>query len=103
LTRATGSVTLRVNLVGAQSNTPINFNIAVVAGETTAVDGTHYSAIAGSGTIPANSSFGTVTIQLLNPGVSSSTARDLVLELVGNATTKASVNYSKVGLRISQL
>jgi hypothetical protein len=103
LTRATGSVTLRVNLVGAQSNTPINFNIAVVAGETTAVDGTHYSAITGSGTIPANSSFGTVTIQLLNPGVSSSTARDLVLELVGNATTKASVNYSKVGLRISQL
>jgi len=103
LTRATGNVTLRVNLVGAQSNTPINFNLAVVTGETTAIAGTHYTAITGTGTIPANSSFGTVTIQILNPGVSSSTPGDLVLELVGNATTKASVNYAKVGLRISQL
>jgi len=102
LTRAIGTVTLRVNLVGAQSSTPINFDF-VVAGESTAVAGTHYTAATGSGTIPANSSFGTVTINILNPGVSSTTPRDLVLQLVDNSKIKASLNYAKVGLRISQL
>ncbi len=102
LTRATGTVTLRVNLVGAQKSTATDFDF-VVAGESTAVPGTHFTAITGKGTIPANSSFGTVTITILNPGVSSTTARDLVLQLVDNASIKASVNYAKVGLRISQL
>lgn len=102
ISRTTATVTLRVNLVGAQSSTPINFDY-IVAGESTAVAGTHYTAVTGSGTIPANSSFGTVTINLLNPGVSSTTSKDLVLQLVDNASSKASINYSKVGLRISQL
>ena len=48
LTRATGTVTLRVNLVGAQSSTPISFDY-VVASESTAVAGTHYTAITGKG------------------------------------------------------
>jgi hypothetical protein len=87
ITRATGTVTLRVNLVGAQKSTATDFDF-VVASEST---------------IPANSSFGTITITILNPGVSSTTARDLVLQLVDNASIKASVNYAKVGLRISQL
>jgi hypothetical protein len=102
LTRATGTVTLRVNLVGAQRATATDFDF-VVASESTATAGTHYTAITGKGTIPANSSFGTVTITILNPGVSSTTARDLVLQLVDNSSIKASVNYAKVGLRISQL
>lgn len=102
LTRTTGTVTLRVNLVGAQSSTPISFDY-VVASESTATPGTHYTAITGKGTIPANSSFGTIDIAILNPGVSSTTARDLVLQLVDNSSIKASVNYAKVGLRISQL
>ncbi len=102
ISRTTTSVTLRVNLVGAQSSTPIDFDY-VVAGESTAVAGTHYSTTTGKGTIPANSSFGTVTINLLNPGVSSSTPKDLVLQLVDNSSSKASVNYAKVGLRISQI
>lgn len=102
ITRATGTVTLRVNLVGAQKSTATDFDF-VVAGESTAVPGTHFTAITGKGTIPANSSFGTVTITILNPGVSSTTARDLVLQLVDNSSIKASLNYAKVGLRISQL
>ena len=102
ITRATGTVTLRVNLVGAQRATATDFDF-VVAGESTAVAGTHYTAITGKGTIPANSSFGTVTVTILNPGVSSTTARDLVLQLVDNSSIKASVNYAKVGFRISQL
>ncbi len=102
ITRATGTVTLRVNLVGAQKSTATDFDF-VVASESTATAGTHYTAITGKGTIPANSSFGTITITILNPGVSSTTARDLVLQLVDNASIKTSVNYAKVGLRISQL
>jgi hypothetical protein len=102
ITRATGTVTLRVNLVGAQKSTATDFDF-VVASESTATAGTHYTAITGKGTIPANSSFGTITITILNPGVSSTTARDLVLQLVDNASIKASTNYAKVGLRISQL
>jgi hypothetical protein len=102
LTRATGTVTLRVNLVGAQRSTDTDFDF-VVAGESTATAGTHFTAFTGKGTIPANSSFGTITITILNTGVSSTTARDLVLQLVDNSSIKASVNYAKVGLRISQL
>ena len=102
LTRQTGSITLRVNLVGAQKSTATDFDVIVVAGESTAIAGTHYTAIAGKGSIPANSSFGTVTVTILDPGATTGT-RDLVLQLVNNASISASLNYSKVGLRISQL
>jgi len=96
LTRATGTVSLRVNLVGAQRSTATTFNF-VVASESTAVAGTHYTALSGTGNIPAFSSFGTVTITLLNPGVSSATPVDLVLELVNSPDIKVSPNYAKVG------
>jgi hypothetical protein len=102
ITRATGTVSLRVNLVGAQRSTATTFNY-VVASESTAVAGTHYTALSGTGTIPAFSSFGTVTVTILNPGTASTTARNLVLELVNSADIKVSTNYAKVGLRISQL
>ncbi len=102
LTRATTSVSLRVNLVGAQRSTATNFTFKV-ATESTAVAGTHYTALTGTGTIPAFSSFGTVTVTFINPGVSSATPVDLVLELVNSPDIKVSPNYAKVGLRISQL
>jgi hypothetical protein len=102
ITRATTSVSLRVNLVGAQRSTATNFTFKV-ATESTAVAGTHYTALTGTGTIPAFSSFGTVTVTILNPGTASTTARDLVLELVNSPDIKVSPNYAKVGLRISQL
>ena len=102
LTRATSTVSLRVNLVGAQRSKATTFNY-VVASESTAVAGTHYTALSGTGTIPAFSSFGTVTVTLRNPGVSSATPVDLVLELVNSADINVSTNYAKVGLRISQL
>lgn len=101
LTRSTGTVSLRVNLVGAQSKTDTNFDYIVAASESTAVAGKHYAAITGKGVIPANSSFGTVTVTILNPGAGTGSV-DLVLQLVDNASIAASVNYSKVGLRIAQ-
>ncbi|HET9746819.1 MAG TPA: hypothetical protein VFP97_13980 [Chitinophagaceae bacterium] len=101
LTRSTGTVELRVNLVGAQRSTPTNFTYQVVGAETTAVAGTHYTNPSGTGTIPANSSFGLITIQILNPGASTG-SKILVLELTDSPDAKVSVNYSKVGLSISQ-
>ena len=102
LTKATGTVSLRVNLVGAQRSTATTFNY-VVASESTAVAGTHYTAPTGTGTIPAFSSFGTVTITILSPAASSATPVDLVLQLVNSADINVSTNYAKVGLRIAQL
>jgi Domain of unknown function (DUF4843) len=103
LTRSTGTFNLRVNLIGAQRSTATNFSYQVVTSETTAIAGTHYTSLSGTGTIPANSSFGTISVPLLNPGVSSTTPVVLVMELVSNADAKASLNYGKIGFRISQL
>jgi len=101
ITRSSGSFTIRVNLVGPQRNVDTEFAYRVVAAESTAVAGTHYSAFSGTGTIPANSSFGTITVNVLNPGPSSGSVL-LVLELIDNVNFKAAVNYAKIGLSISQ-
>lgn len=110
LTRTSGTIRFRVNLITAQQPVDQTISYRVVATEkdatgadvtvTTAVSGTHYTTT-GTFVIPANSSFGELTIQVLNPGATTGT-RDLVLELVGNDNVKPSVNYSKLGLRISQ-
>ena len=101
LTRTSGAVQLRVNLVGAQSSSDINFDYMVASAESTAVSGKHFAAITGKGTIPAKSSFGMVTVNILDPGATSGSV-DLVLQLIDNSTIGASVNYAKVGLRIAQ-
>jgi Domain of unknown function (DUF4843) len=101
LTRSSGTVELRVNLVGAQRSAPTNFTYQVVSAESTAVAGTHYTAPSGTGTIPANSSFGIISINILNPGASTG-SKVLVLQLTENPEAKVSVNYAKVGLSIAQ-
>lgn len=101
ITRTSGSVQLRVNLVGAQRSTPTTFTYQVVSAESTAVAGTHYTTPSGTGTIPANSSFGIITIDILNPGATSG-SKVLVLQLIDNNDVKVSVNYAKVGLSIAQ-
>ncbi len=101
LTRTSATVQLRVNLVGAQRSSATSFTYQVVAVETTAVAGTHFTTVTGIGSIPANSSFGFISIDILNPGATSG-SKVLVLQLVDNADVKASFNYSKVGLSISQ-
>jgi len=101
LTRSSGSVQIRVNLVGAQRSSDTNFTYQVVGSESTAVAGTHYTAPSGTGTIPANSSFGIITINILNPGASTG-SKILVLQLTDSPDVKVSVNYSKIGLSISQ-
>jgi hypothetical protein len=102
ITRTTTSFTVRVNLVGAQRPAATDFTYSVNSAST-AVAGTHFTAPSGVGSIPANSSFGFITVNVINSGVSSATPAVLVLELTPNSNLGVSVNYAKLGLSISQL
>ena len=72
ITRTIGMVKLRVNLVGAQRTTDevINYRVITdavpVAPNALAVSATHFTT-GNTVTIPANSSFGEITIFILNP------------------------------------
>jgi hypothetical protein len=107
ITRASGTVKLRVNLVGAQRSTDelLTYRVMTEAIPTApnilAVSGTHFTT-SNTLTIPANSSFGEITINIQNPGVSSTIPTEVHLELVGNTNVKASANYKKVAIRIAQ-
>jgi hypothetical protein len=101
LTRASGLVKYRVNLVGPQRNEALTVNYRVVATGTTAVSGTHYT----TGTslvIPANSSFGELEIQIVNPGVSSATPVILILELIDSNGVIPSQNFKTIAVSIAQ-
>ena len=108
ITRTTSTtVKLRVNLVGPQRSTDEVFTYRIisdavpVAPNALAVVATHFSA-SNTFTIPANTSFGEVTITVLNTGISSTTPREVHLELEGNGKVAASANYKKVAIRIAQ-
>ncbi len=108
ITRTTTTpVKLRVNLVGAQKTTDqtitykVLTDVAPASPNQLAVSGTHYTT-GTSFVIPANSSFGEVVINILNTGTSSTTPREVHLELVGNESIKPSENYKRVGIRIAQ-
>lgn len=101
ISRASGTIRFRVNLIGPQQTTAQTINYSVVAASTTAVSGTHFT-IPGTITIPANNSFGEAVINILNPGVSSATPVNLVLEVTGNSTIKPATELNKIGLVISQ-
>jgi hypothetical protein len=101
ISRTSGTIRFRVNLIGAQQATAQTINYSAIAASTTAVAGTHYT-IPGTITIPANSSFGEAVVNILNPGVSSTTARNLVLEVTGNSLIQPATELNKIGLVISQ-
>ena len=67
-----------------------------------AVAGTHYSALSGTVTIPKDSSFGYINIQILNPGISRNEARFLGIRLNSSGSIKPSQNYKEIGLFIDQ-
>ncbi|MEY4335971.1 MAG: hypothetical protein RLZZ45_890 [Bacteroidota bacterium] len=93
----------RINLVGAQLATDTDIFLLLGAG-TTAVAGRHYAALPATIKIPAKSSFGELSVEILNPGTSSATPVDLNLTLSGGSNNvKISENYKTIGLRISQL
>lgn len=69
---------------------------------TDAVAGTHYTALSGTATIPANSSFGYIDIPILNPGATAASGRFLGIRLKDGGSLKVSTNYKEIGLVIDQ-
>lgn len=127
ITRTSGSVTLRVNMTGAQRSMPttVRYQTFAVgnllgtgtgptpAGTTTysstmintnieGVAATHYTGGSGTLTIPANSSFGVITIPIVNSGTSANTTTLVGLELIAGGDLKPSLNYNKVVFGINQ-
>ena len=92
----------RVNLVGGQSPTPINVFYREYTG-TTATKNVHYN-FSGQLTIPANSSFGEMEVEILNPGAPATQGPvDLNIILTGaESGVTSSVNYRIISLRIAQ-
>ncbi len=126
LRRLSSTIRVRVNLVGPTSKqeqtvgystfaspiTTVSFP-ATITGQTPttaagtlavsdAVAGTHYTALSGMVTIPVDSSFGYINIQILNPGATAGQGRFVGLQLNELGTVKSSVNYSQLGLVIDQ-
>jgi len=67
-----------------------------------AVSGTHYAALSGKVTIPKGSSFGFISIQVLNAGATAGQARFLGIRLDSTGTVRPSPNYDRAGLLIDQ-
>ncbi|HEY8387662.1 MAG TPA: hypothetical protein VIK74_03615, partial [Parasegetibacter sp.] len=99
--KGSGTITFQVNLIGGQKPTAQTLRYKIVPEESTAQEGYHFS-LADNGTfeIPANSSFGYVTINILDFPPQTGTAV-LVLDLVGNDEIKVSENYKRIGISIS--
>ena len=78
------TITLTVNLIGPQQSSPVT--VGVTTEGSTAVEGTNFSFPNGSDvTIPANSSFGELTINVLDANITPGQSVDLNLELTQSA------------------
>ncbi|MEY2760703.1 MAG: hypothetical protein RLZZ96_603 [Bacteroidota bacterium] len=96
-----GTVSFRVNLVGAhRASDEIIMYSAVTGAATTAVSGKDYT-MTGKLTIPKGSSFGTLTVNVVNTGRIGGSV-DLLLQLDGNDEIGYNTNYNKVQLRITR-
>ncbi len=127
LRRLNGIVKIRINLVGPQSGTDqtVGYKImpatplttiafpATASGQTPAAAaatlsvsnatvGTHFTALSGLCTIPANSSFGTIDVSVLNSVASAGQARFLGIQLDSTGTIKPNPNYNRLGLILDQ-
>jgi len=96
-----GTVSFRVNLVGAhRASDEIIMYSAVTSAATTAVSGRDYT-MTGKLTIPKGSSFGTLTVNVVNTGRIGGSV-DLLLQIDGNDEIGYNTNYNKVQLRITR-
>ncbi len=95
----------RVNLVGRQFENPVTLQFDLFSGNggSTAQEGKHFK-ISRSLTIPANSSFGELEVEILNPGAppAGQSSVDILLILNSVEGIESSVNYRIIGLRVAQ-
>jgi len=127
ITRNTGTLRLRVNLVGAPiagKSETVGYQLfdlpfstvafpATPTGQTPvlaaatlsiipAVTGTHFTALSGKVNIPADSSWGYLDIPILNAGANPGRAAGLGIRLDSTGTILPSVNYREIGIVIDQ-
>jgi len=95
-----GTVTLQVNLVGAHKPADEVIQYTVAASGTTAAAGVDYTT-ASTLVIPKGSSFGTLTVNVINTGKLGGSV-DLLLQIIGNDKTGVSPSYDRVQLRITR-
>lgn len=69
---------------------------------TNAASGVNYGALSGSVTIPANSSYGFIEVQLLDAGSNAGQGRFLGIQLDSSGTVLPSLNYRTLGMVIDQ-
>jgi hypothetical protein len=67
-----------------------------------AVAGTHYTALSGIATVPADSSFAYINVNVLNNGSAAGQGRFLGITLDSSGTILPSLNYRSLGLVIDQ-
>ncbi|RAU83933.1 hypothetical protein [Pontibacter arcticus] len=110
ISKSTGIIKLRVNLVARQSDVAQEFTYVVVPNETyttatingeAAVQGTHFKT-SGKFTIPANSSFGYIELEILNSVEPLATEKLIVLEIQGNAKYSPNPTDKRVGILINK-
>ena len=114
ISRTSGTIEFRVNVIGPQTAADRQITYKVVTGETftqtiTGVSRTAVSAVRGTDfttsgtvTIPANSSFGTLRVSIADPGVALVNDLLIVLELEGNAELKPSNADKQIGIWINR-
>lgn len=124
--RTSGTVRLRVNMVGPTSSTErtVGFKLfdvpfasitfpATPAGQApvragaalttaVAVAGTHYTALGNTVTIPADSTWGFINLAILDAGATAGEARTIGISLDSTGSVKASPNYRNLAIAIDQ-
>jgi hypothetical protein len=90
---------LRINLVGAQIPGELTLSIGVDP-SSTAVQGVHYRMERTDITIPPNTSFVDLPIEILTANLATEEAPDLVLNIIEADDVKVSANYGSVTLQI---
>lgn len=101
--RNAGVVSYRINLLGEQIDTDQELTIRVLAENSTAQEGLHYSLPNGNTvTLRANSSTAEFQVNILDfPRQSVGGPVVAVFEIVGNDRVKPSQNYKAIGVQIS--
>ena len=121
--RTSGTIALRVNLIGPSEKVARDIDVTtfpiastlptitfrqpspcsnVTLTSVDAVEGTHFSFVSNKITVPADSSFGYITINIINAGATASQARVIGLELKQANSLKPSENYKKIAIAIDQ-
>ena len=93
---------IKIQLVGPQRAAATELTYTIDAAST-AVSGTHYTiANVGKVTLPANSSFAYIHVNLVGGSLATTDTKKLIVNLVGSADLPASANYKTYTLTITK-